>query len=94
MKLLRGLWALLVGIKDALVLVAMLLFFGLLFAALSIKPNPTVPTAGALVIDLSGSLVEQPAEADPLSLISGSRPIVHETRLRDLERSLRQHPAR
>jgi len=89
MKLLRGLWALLVGIKDALVLVAMLLFFGLLFAALSIKPNPTVPTAGALVIDLSGSLVEQPAEADPLSLISESRPIVHETRLRDLERSLR-----
>lgn len=88
MKLLRGLWALLVGIKDALVLVAMLLFFGVLFAALSIKPNPTVPTAGALLIDLSGTLVEQPAEADPLSLLSGTRSLARETRLRDLERSL------
>ena len=29
MKLVRGVWKLLVGIKDALVLVAMLLFFGL-----------------------------------------------------------------
>ncbi|ATE65108.1 signal peptide peptidase SppA [Rhizorhabdus dicambivorans] len=88
MKLLRGLWALLVGIKDALVLIAMLLFFGLLFAALSIKPNPTVPTAGALVIDLSGTLVEQPAEADPFALFAGTRQFARETRLRDVERSL------
>ncbi|MCZ4340746.1 signal peptide peptidase SppA [Sphingomonadaceae bacterium G21617-S1] len=93
MKLLRGLWALLVGIKDALVLIAMLLFFGLLFAALSISPSPTVPTSGALLIDLSGSLVEQPAEADPLSLLSGTRSLSRETRLRDLERSLRSAAA-
>lgn len=93
MKLLRGLWALLVGIKDALVLVAMLLFFGLLFAALSISPNPSVPTAGALLVDLSGSLVEQPAEADPLSLVSGAGALTRETRLRDLERSIQSAAA-
>ena len=34
-KLVRGAWKLLVGIKDGLVLIAMLLFFGLLFAALN-----------------------------------------------------------
>lgn len=88
MKVLRGLWALLVGIKDALVLIAMLLFFGLLFAALSIAPNPTAPTAGALVLDLSGTLVEQPAEADPFALLAGTRQLARETRLRDLERAL------
>ena len=39
MKLVRGAWKLLVGIKDALVLVAMLLFYviyGLVFAAYSL----------------------------------------------------------
>lgn len=88
MKLVRGLWKLLVGIKDALVLIAMLIFFGLLFVALSIKPNSVVPTSGALLVDLTGTLVEQPAEADPLSLLSGNNGITRETRLRDFERSM------
>lgn len=88
MKLVRGLWKLLVGIKDALVLVAMLLFFGLLFVALSIKPNNALPASGALVVDLTGTLVEQPAETDTLTLLSGRNGITHETRLRDFERSM------
>lgn len=88
MKLVRGLWKLLVGIKDGLVLIAMLIFFAFLFMALSIKPNSVVPSSGALVLDLSGTLVEQPAETDPLSLLSGNRSLIHETRLRDLERAL------
>jgi protease-4 len=88
MKLLRGLWKLLVGIKDALVLIAMLIFFGVLFAALSIKPNNVVPSSGALVLDLSGTLVEQPTDADPLSVVTGNRPLNRETRLRDIERAL------
>ena len=53
MKLVRGLWHFLVGIKDALVLIAMLLFFALLFMGLSIKPNKLAPGSGALVIDLA-----------------------------------------
>lgn len=88
MTLVRGLWKLLVGVKDALVLLAMLIFFSLLFVALSVKPNNVVPTSGALVVDLSGSLVEQPADADPLSLISGNSGVAREHRLRDVERSL------
>ncbi len=88
MKLLRGLWALLVGIKDALVLIAMLLFFGTLAFALSMKPNSALPSSGALVLDLAGSLVEQPAETDTLSLLSGGNSLVRETRLRDVERAL------
>ena len=88
MKLVRGLWKLLVGIKDGLVLIAMLIFFAALFMALSIKPNDVLPSSGALVLDLTGTLVEQPAETDPLSLLSGSRSISNETRLRDVERGL------
>lgn len=88
MKLVRGLWKLLVGIKDGLVLIAMLIFFGTLFLALSIKPNSSLPASGALVIDLNGTLVEQPAETDPLTLLAGNGGIMRETRLRDLERSL------
>lgn len=89
MKLLRGLWALLVGIKDALVLIFMLVFFAILFFALSAKPNSATTGSGALLVDLSGALVEQPAETDPLSLITGSPGLTRETRLRDVERSLR-----
>ena len=88
MTLVRGLWKLLVGIKDALVLIVMLIFFGLLFAALSIKPNNVVPGSGALVLDLTGSLVEQPTDTNPLSLLSGNEPLKRETRLRDVERAL------
>jgi protease-4 len=47
MKFAGAIWKLLVGIKDALVLLVMLLFFGLLYAALSVRPDPVgdgVPT--------------------------------------------------
>ncbi|MGW8189295.1 signal peptide peptidase SppA [Sphingomonas hankookensis] len=86
MKLVRGAWKLLVGIKDGLVLILMLLFFGALFAALSAKPNTRI-TDGALVLDLAGSIVEQPAEADPVALLSG-QPAAQELRLRDVVRAL------
>ncbi len=88
MKLLRGLWKLLVGVKDALVLLAMLIFFSALFFALSVKPNDAVPGSGALVLDLKGALVEQPSDTDTLSLISGNGGITREHRLRDVERAL------
>ena len=86
MKLVRGAWKLLVGIKDGLVLILMLLFFGALFAALSSKPNTRI-TDGALVLDLAGSIVEQPAEADPVALLSGQS-AAQELRLRDVVRAL------
>ena len=44
MKFVRAIWKLLVGIKDALVLIFMLLFFAGLYGVLSAKP-PAVGTA-------------------------------------------------
>ncbi|MFM9828863.1 MAG: signal peptide peptidase SppA [Sphingomonas sp.] len=83
MKLLRGAWKLLVGIKDALVLLAMLLFFGALYAGLSAKPTARAITKGALVLALDGSIVEQPQETD---FNFGGTPQPGEFRLRDLVR--------
>ena len=40
MKFVRAIWKLLVGIKDALVLIFMLFFFGMLYGALSARPAP------------------------------------------------------
>ncbi|GAA0311694.1 signal peptide peptidase SppA [Sphingomonas oligophenolica] len=87
MKLVRGAWKILVGIKDALVLIAMLLFFGLLFGALSAKPSPASIHDGALLLRLDGQIVEQPEEADPFAALGGGAS-VHQFRLRDLVRSL------
>ena len=54
-RLVRGVWKLLVAIKDALVLIAMLLFFGLLFAALNARAGTKAIKDGALVLELNGS---------------------------------------
>ncbi|MBY0583196.1 MAG: signal peptide peptidase SppA [Sphingomonas sp.] len=84
MKLVRIAWKLLVGIKDALVLIAMLLFFGGLFAALSARPNPRAIRDGALVLNLDGAIVEQPASPQPFSFGDSAGPT--EIRLRDVVR--------
>jgi protease-4 len=87
MKLVRGAWKLLVGIKDALVLVAMLLFFGGLFAALNARPAPTAIKDGALLLDLDGAIVEQPEEVQPLAALTGER-VGKQYRLRDVVRAI------
>ena len=87
MKLVRGAWKLLVGIKDALVLVAMLLFFGLLFAALSARPGSRAIGDGALVLKLDGALVEQPSEPAAFASLSGQN-TPREYRLRDVIRAI------
>jgi protease-4 len=86
-KLVRGAWKILVGIKDFLVLVFMLLFFTMLFAALSAKPNPGSVRDGALLVALDGALVEQPEEVDPFSRLGGGG-AVKQQRLRDVVRAL------
>lgn len=87
MKLVRGTWKLLVGVKDFLVLAFMLLFFGLLFAALNARPTARTITDGALVVDLSGRLVDQPAEVDPFASLGGGG-VLREIRARDVIRAL------
>src|SRR5579875_950460 len=85
MKFVRSIWNLLVGVKDALVLLLMLLFFGGLYGALSARPAPV--REGVLNLQLNGSVVEQPARAQWSQVAGGSR--VQEYRLRDLVAALR-----
>ena len=47
-------WRLLVGIKDGLTLLFLLLFFGLLFALLTSRPSPVQVREGALLLNLDG----------------------------------------
>jgi len=87
MRFARAIWKLLVGIKDALVLIFMLLFFAVLYAGLSAKPAPV--TAGVLALDLNGSVVEQPSKAELSEVVSGGSG-AQEYRLRDLIAVLRE----
>jgi protease-4 len=84
MKFVRAIWKLLVGIKDALVLIFLLLFFGLMYAALSAKPAPV--GKGVLDLNLNGSVVEQPAKAEWSDVAGGGR--LEQYRLRDLVQAL------
>ncbi len=88
MRFIGKVWRLLVGVKDGLVLVLMLMFFGLLFAALSANPYAGSAAEGALVLDLSGTISEHPAEPDTLDVLAGGSPMVREYRLRDLVHAL------
>jgi protease-4 len=80
MRFVRAVWKLLVGIKDALVLLFMLLFFGAIYAGLSARPAPV--GTGVLALKLDGSLSEEVAEADWTDVASGSA--VRQYRLREL----------
>jgi protease-4 len=89
MKFVGKVWKLLVGIKDGLVLLFMLLFFGVLYAAMSSSPTVGSGEKGALLLDLSGPIVEQPAEANPTDVLTGGS-VAKEYRLRDVVHSLRK----
>jgi protease-4 len=82
MRFVRAVWKLLVGIKDALVLLFMLMFFGLLYAGLSAKPAAI--RDGVLAMDLDGVLVEQASRPDPFATFAGAGNITREFELRDL----------
>ena len=83
MQFAKAAWKILVGIKDGLVLIAILLFFGLLYAALSARPNGAAVADGALLLKLEGSVVEEPAEIALLDTLTGGSGVA-EYRLRDV----------
>lgn len=87
MRLIGRAWRLLVGVKDALVLLLLLLFFGLLYAGLSASPTQRIGE-GALLLELGGVVVEQPTQPAPLDVLSGSS-LIAEHRARDVIHSLR-----
>jgi protease-4 len=84
MKFVRAIWKLLVGIKDALVLIFMLFFFGAIYSALSARPAPV--KNGVLDLNLNGSVVEQPSRAQWSDVAGGNR--LGQYRLRDLVQAL------
>ena len=84
----RKVWHFLVGIKDGLVLLFMLLFFMALYAVLTMRPSAGTMRDGALLLRLNGTVVEEPAARDPFDTLmsGGSQP--KEFRTRDLVRAL------
>ncbi|MFM8500141.1 MAG: signal peptide peptidase SppA [Chakrabartia sp.] len=84
MSFLAKVWRLLVGIKDALVLATMLLFFALLYSLLSSTPNAAAIEDGALHVELDGTIVEQPERASPQDILFNSTSPLREHRLRDV----------
>ncbi len=84
MKFVRALWKLLVGIKDGLVLLLLILFFAGLYGALSARPAPI--REGVLDLNLNGSVVEQPSRRQWADVAGSSR--IQEYRLRDLVQAL------
>ncbi|HYJ31229.1 MAG TPA: signal peptide peptidase SppA [Allosphingosinicella sp.] len=82
----RKIWKVLVGIKDGLVLLLLLVFFGLLFAGLSASPYGDSAPEGALLVELSGPIVEQPTEQGATDILTGGA--ISEHRARDLIHAL------
>ena len=87
MKFAGKVWRLLVGIKDALVLLFMLMFFGGLYALLSTSPYKDSAREGALRLNLTGAIVEQPA-AREIGQIVGGGPVTRQFRLSEVVHAL------
>jgi protease IV len=86
MRFVRKVWKLLVAVKDGLVLIFMLIFFGLLFTAMSARPTVGAGEKGALLLALDGPIVEQPAQPTAAELLGGG--LLREYRLRDVVHAL------
>ena len=85
----RAIWRLLVGIKDALVLSLLLLFFGLLYGLMTARAPVAQVQAGALRVQLSGAGVEEAREIDPWQMLTRGGAKAHEFRVRDVVRGIR-----
>lgn len=89
MRFARKVWKLLVAIKDALALMFLLLFFGLIYAALAARPSAGRVEDGALLLRLDGTVVEEKSRPDPFALLMSGDGPVREYQARDVERALR-----
>ncbi|MDG2004307.1 MAG: signal peptide peptidase SppA [Novosphingobium sp.] len=89
MEFARKVWKLLVALKDGLALLFLLLFFVALYGLMSVRPGPGQVREGALLLDLGGVIVEEPAIADPLSMLLSAETPLREFRARDVARALR-----
>lgn len=81
-------WRLLVGIKDGLSLLFLLMFFALLYAALTMRPSPGMVREGALLLDLNGTVVEEASQVDPIELLLADTLPPGEYQARDLVQAI------
>jgi protease IV len=89
MEFARKVWKVLVAVKDGLALLVLLMFFGVLYAALSARPGVAAVEDGALLLRLDGFVVEEPSAPDPLTMLMSQQAPVGEYRARDVVRALR-----
>jgi protease-4 len=81
-------WRLLVGIKDGLALLFLLLFFSLVYIVLVSRPSPGAVREGALLLQLDGTVVEEVAPIDPLNVLLSSAVPTRQYAARDLVRAI------
>jgi len=80
----KSAWKLVVAIKDLMVLLFLIGFFLILFAAIKqARSVEQAPRTGALLLQLDGPVVEQPSVADTITALSSSG-TTNEYRLRDV----------
>jgi len=84
----RKVWRFLVALKDGLALLFLLVFFGALYAVLSVRPGPAQVHEGALLLRLNGAVVEEPAQTDPVALLMSGGAAQSQYRARDIVRAL------
>ena len=88
MKLAKLAWGVLVGVKDGLVLIFMLLFFGALYAVMSADPNAARGKGGALLLAFDGPIVDQKTEIDARSFLLGDGTVGTQYQLDDVLNAL------
>lgn len=88
MSFLKSIWRLLMGVKDLLALIFLLLLFGGLWAAFSLStPSASTPKGAALLIGLDGVLVDQASEPSILASVAGQT-VISETDAATLVRAI------
>jgi protease IV len=75
-------WRLMVAVKDGLVLIFLLIFFGVLYMVLTSTPSTNTAKGGALLLKIDGSIVEQYESSGAQDALLGS--IAGQTLLRDV----------
>lgn len=88
MKLAKLAWGVLIGVKDGLVLIFMLLFFGALYAVMSADPNAARGKGGALLLAFDGPIVDQKTEIDARSFLLGDGTVGTQYQLDDVLNAL------
>lgn len=87
----KAVWRALVGIKDAvLTVVVIVLLLLVLRAVFASDTGPVVEDQAVLALRIDGFVVDQASPTDPASLLSGAASIPVETRLGDLLAAIRQ----